>query len=69
MAGDGIKTNRRARSQRNKIVTTLGGVAASAASLDAVSVVAPAIVPPGTGAAVAALCGMLATMVNVWWPK
>lgn len=74
MAGDGIKTEgnkreRRMRSQRNKIVTTLSSMAASAASLDAISVVAPAVVPPGTGAAAAAGFGFLATLVNIWWPK
>lgn len=67
--GDGVKTDRRARSQRNKIVTTLGSIATSAAALETVAVVAPVIVPPGVGAATAALAGFAATLVNIWWPK
>ena len=59
----------RARSQRNKLVQLCQFIGVNAAGIEAVSVVAPAIAPPGTGAAVAFLANLLGMSINQFWPK
>ncbi len=68
MSGDGVKTERkqRARSQRNKIVGVLTGVASVGAAADAAL---PGVIPPGSGALVGQVAGFLAFCVNQFWPK
>jgi hypothetical protein len=59
----------RARSQRNKLVQLFQFIATNAAGIEAVSTVAPGIAPPGTGAAVAFLAGVVGMGINQFWPK
>lgn len=59
----------RARSQRNKLVQVFQFIATNAAGLEAVSAVAPAVLPPGSAAAVAFLAGLGGMAVNQFWPK
>jgi hypothetical protein len=68
MAGDGIKTNknRRARSQRNKIVSTLTGAATVAAAAETAI---PGILPPGSGVLTAQLLTFAALIANQFWPQ
>ena len=67
MASDGIKTprNRRAKSQRNKIVSALAGAATVAAAVESL----PIGVPPGTGTAAGQVFTFLALVANLYWPK
>jgi hypothetical protein len=68
MSGDGVKTTReqRKRSQRNKIVSVLTGVAASAVAIEQQ---APGVVPPGVGVVVSQVAGLGALLVNLFYPK
>ena len=72
MSGDGVKTprNRRARSQRNKIVTGLGAALTGIVPVvEAVERVAPGTVPPGTSLILGTAGTALLTFINVVWPK
>ncbi len=68
MSGDGVKTERkkRARSQRNKIVSVLTGVASVGAAADTAL---PGVIPPGSGILVGQVATFLALCVNQFWPK
>lgn len=66
MSGDGVKTNRRARSQRNKIVSVLTGVASVGVAADTAL---PGVLPPGSGVLVGQVASFLALVVNQFWPK
>ena len=68
MAGDGVKTTykMRKRSQRNKIVTTLTGVASVAIAAEQAL---PGVVPPGTGALTGQVATFLALVTNQFWPQ
>ena len=68
MASGGVKTTReqRKRTQRNKIVTVLTGVATSAVAIETQ---APGVIPPGSGVVVSQVAGLAAMLVNVFWPK
>jgi hypothetical protein len=54
----------RARSLRNKLVTTLTALATAAPTLETI----PGIVPPGTGVAVAQGLGLIAVLINQFMP-
>ena len=68
MAGDGVKTThkKRARSQRNKIVTTLTGVASVAVAAEQTL---PGVVPPGVGMLTGQVATFLALIANQFWPQ
>ncbi len=66
MSGDGVKTNRRARSQRNKIVSTLAGAAAVAQTVEQTL---PGVVPAGFSMLTGQCLTFAALLVNQFWPK
>ena len=66
MAGDGVKTDRRAKSTRNKIVSVLTAVTGIAVTAEQM---APGIVPPGAGVMAGQLSALATLLVNQFWPK
>ena len=65
MAGDGVKTDRRARSQRNKIANTLTALSGIAITIEQQM---PMVTQGKAMVAGQVLAGM-AVMVNQFWPK
>lgn len=62
MGSDGVKTDRRKRSLRNKIVTGLGSLTTVTAAVEAT---APGTLPPS----VLAVAALLTTLTNIYFPK
>lgn len=61
MAGDGVKTDRRAKSLRNKIVS---GVSVVAGALVGIDQQVPGVLPAGTGAIVGQLAPVAILLLN-----
>lgn len=68
MSGDGVKTEhkKRAKSQRNKIVSVLTGLATVGAAAETAL---PGVLPPGAGVMTGQVATFLALVVNQFWPK
>ena len=66
--GDGVVTNRRARSQRNKLVTAFQAVQGTITAT-LVALVSAGAVDPVHGLILKGALEAVTTIVNVWWPK
>ena len=61
MAGDGVKTDRRSKSLRNKLVTVASAVSGAVVGIEQS---APGVLPVGTGAVVTQLAPFVILLLN-----